>query len=401
MPAYLIHGQRLGPEDSNFQEALAAAHASRHRPLCLCRPAGLEMYVARVGGSFVLKRMPDTGGDHAPQCASYEPPPELSGLGELKGTAIVEDPTAGVTSLKLDFALLKGASRSITPAAGDGGDSVASDGSRLTMRGLLHYLWDQGELTRWQPSFAGRRSWAVVRKQLLMAAHGKVARSRPLQDQLYVPEPFTVERRDEINARRLARWSCAVGDRPRTRSLLLLVGEVKEIVPARFGYKAVIKHLPDQVFMLDESIFRRMSRRFEPELSWWGASEDLHIVMMATFGVVGGSLVPTIDELTLMTVNSHWLPVTDPFEQQLVDRLVREGRSFVKALRYNLAADRQIASVVLTDTRDYAVPLFVMSHDEEGRLGIGRESGAWIWRPHREPMPSCPAPDDIAREAVA
>jgi hypothetical protein len=210
MPSYLIHGQRLGPEDSDFQEALAAAHASRHRPLCLCRPAGLEMYVARVGSGFVLKRMPDTGGTHAPECASYEPPPELSGLGELKGTAIVEDPTAGVTSLKLDFALSKGASRSITPAAGDGGDSVASDGSRLTMRGLLHYLWDQGEVTRWEPSFAGRRSWAVVRKQLLMAAHGKVARSRPLQDQLYVPEPFTVERRDEINARRLARWSCAV-----------------------------------------------------------------------------------------------------------------------------------------------------------------------------------------------
>ena len=400
MPSYLIHGQRLEPEDSSFQEALAAAHASRHRPLCMCRAAGLEMYVARVGSGFVLKRMPDTGGTHAPECASYEPPPELSGLGELKGTAIVEDTTAGVTSLKLDFALSRGASRSITPAAGDGGDSVASDGSRLTMRGLLHYLWDQGELTRWQPSFAGRRSWAVVRKQLLMAAHGKVARSRPLQDQLYVPEPFTVERRDEINARRLARWSCAVGDGPRTRSLLLLVGEVKEIVPARFGYKAVIKHLPDQVFMLDESIFRRMSRRFEPELSWWGASEELHMVMMATFGVAGGALVPTIDELTLMTVNSHWLPVTDPFEQQLVDRLVREGRSFVKALRYNLAADRQIASVVLTDTRDYAVPLFVMSHDEEGEPRIAPAPDAWIWRPHQEPMPALPTPGRRVRTEV-
>jgi hypothetical protein len=189
-------------------------------------------------------------------------------------------------------------------------------------------------------------------------------------------------------------------DGPRSRFLLLLVGEVKEIVPARFGYKAVIKHLPDQVFMLDESIFRRMSRRFEPELSWWGASEDLHMVMMATFGVVGGSLVPTIDELTLMTVDAHWLPVSNSFEQQLVDRLVREGRSFVKALRYNLAADRQIASVVLTDTNDDAVPLFVMSHAEDGEPGIEPAPNVWIWRPHQEPMPALPTPGRRLRTEV-
>jgi hypothetical protein len=220
MAGYLIHGQRLEPDDAGFQDALAVAHASRHRPLCLCRPAGFEMYVARLGSGFVVKRMPDTGGAHAPDCASYEPPPDLSGLGELTGSAIVEDPTAGVTSLKLGFALTKGSSRSTTPAAGDGSDSVSSDGSRLTMRGLLHYLWDQGELTRWQPAFAGRRSWAVVRKHLLLAAEGKVARARALQDQLYIPEPFAVERRNEINARRIARWSRAGGDGQGNRSLL-------------------------------------------------------------------------------------------------------------------------------------------------------------------------------------
>jgi hypothetical protein len=274
MPAYLIHGQRLEPEDSNFQEALAAAHASRHRPLCLCRPAGLEMYVARLGSGFVLKRMPDTGGEHAPECASYEPPPELSGLGDVSGSAIVEDTASGVVSLKLGFTLSKGTSRPATPAAGDGGDSVSSDGSRLRMRGLLHYLWDQGELTRWQPAFTGRRSWAVVRKHLLAAADGKVARARALSDQIYIPETFSMERRDEINDRRTARWSQAAGDGKQHRSLLLLVGEVKEVVPARFGYKAVVKHLPDQAFMLDETIFRRMSRRFESELSRWSASEE-------------------------------------------------------------------------------------------------------------------------------
>jgi hypothetical protein len=175
---------------------------------------------------------------------------------------------------------------------------------------------------------------------------------------------------------------------------------VKEVVPARFGYKAVVKHLPDQAFMLDETIFRRMSRRFESELSRWSASEDLHMVMMATFGIKPGSLVPAIDELTLMTVNSHWLPVSDPFEHQLVDRLVREGRSFVKALRYNLAADRQIASVVLTDTEPDAVPLFILSHQDEQEPSMGSMAEAWSWRPHQEPMPRLPSPARRPRTAA-
>jgi len=36
------------------------------------------------------------------------------------------------------------------------------------------------------------------------------------------------------------------------------------------------------------------------------------------------------------TETGEWLPVEDSFERQLVERLVRERRSFVKALRYNL-----------------------------------------------------------------
>src|SRR5437867_821236 len=103
MTAYLVHGQRIGPDDAGWGDALAAAHANRHRPQCLCQPEALEMYVARAGAGFVVKRMPFTGHRHAPDCPSYEPPPELSGLGQVMGSAITEDPSSGITSLKLGF----------------------------------------------------------------------------------------------------------------------------------------------------------------------------------------------------------------------------------------------------------------------------------------------------------
>ena len=140
MTTHLFHGRAVSSDDADFAERLAAAHAERHRPLCLCVDAGLEMYVARFGESFILKRMPYTGSLHAPGCPSYEPPPDLSGLGEVLGSAIREDPTSGTTLLRLGFAISKAGPRTVDGAAASDHDSVASDGAKLTLRGLLHYL---------------------------------------------------------------------------------------------------------------------------------------------------------------------------------------------------------------------------------------------------------------------
>ena len=167
------------------------------------------MYVARLAGAnegYIVKRMPNTGSHHAPDCTSYEPPPESSGLGQVHGSAITEDPATGETTLKLDFSMSKIAGRSAMPAASGDGDSVASSGTKLSLRGLLHYLWDQAELTRWQPGFAGRRTWGTVRKHLLLAAENKIARGDSLRSRLYIPEVFSVDRIALIN--QIGRASC-------------------------------------------------------------------------------------------------------------------------------------------------------------------------------------------------
>jgi hypothetical protein len=272
---YQIGGRRFEVEARGFADAVAGAHAARQRPRCMCQGEGVEMYVARLGDGYIVKRMPDTGGDHAPDCPSYEPPADFSGLGQVLGSAITEDPTTGETTLKLDFPLTKMPGRSQMPPSGGDSDSVASDGTRLTLRGLLHYLWDQAELTRWHPGFAGKRTWATVRRHLLQAAEHKLARGSPLRTRLYVPEPFALDQRDAINARRLAHWQLAVAAPARLQQLMLLIGEVKELAPARYGFKAVVKHLPDQAFAIDEHLYRRLGHRFESELALWGAADDI------------------------------------------------------------------------------------------------------------------------------
>lgn len=369
----------------------------------MCLVEGVEMYVARLGDGYIVKRMPNTGSRHAPDCPSYEPPPEVSGLGQVLGSAITEDPATGETTLKLDFAMSKIPGRSTMPTAGAESDSVASSGTKLSLRGLLHYLWDQAELTRWQPGFAGKRTWSTVRKHLLHAAENKIARGDSLRSRLYIPEVFSVEQRDAINARRIARWSQAIAAPGRPQHLMLLIAEVKEIVPARYGFKVVVKHVPDQAFAIDEPLYRRLGRRFEAELALWGAAEDIHMVMVATFSV-GASGIPTITELSLMPVTRQWLPVEGAFEKRLVERLVADGRSFVKGLRYNLGAGSMLASATLTDCAGSAPLLFVASagiEDDGQCLQLCDPSTpVWVWRPSIEAMPPLPRPADQAKSGA-
>ncbi len=394
--AYQVGGRRFETDTPGFAEAIAAAHAEHHRPLCLCIVDGIEMYVARLAGtdgSFIVKRMPNTGSHHAPDCPSYEPPAESSGLGQVLGSAITEDPATGETTLKLDFTMSKIAGRATMPTAGGESDSVASSGTKLSLRGLLHYLWDEAELTRWQPGFAGKRTWGTVRKHLLQAAENKIASGDSLRSRLYIPEVFSVEQRDAINTRRVAQWSRVIAAPGKPQHLMLLIAEVKEIVPARYGFKAVVKHVPDQAFALDEQLYRRLGRRFESELALWGAAGDIHMVMIATFNVSAAG-IPTIMELSLMPVTRQWLPVEGGFEKQLVERLVIEGRSFVKGLRYNLGAGSALASATLTDCEGSAPLLFVVPPGvENGTRHVqlcDPSTPAWLWHPSTEAMPPLP-----------
>ncbi len=359
----------------------------------MCLVEGVEMYVARLGDGYIVKRMPETGKHHAPDCPSYEPPAEFSGLGQVLGSAITENPATGETRLQLDFPLTKMPGRSQLPPTGGDSDSATSDGAKLSLRGLLHYLWDQAELTRWHPGFAGKRTWSTVRRHLLLAAEDKVARGGSLRSRLYIPEVFSVEQRDAINARRISLWSQAVAVPGKQQQLILTITEIKEIRPARYGFKAVVKHVPDQAFALDEQIYRRLARRFERELALWGAADDIHMVMIATFSVVAAG-IPTIVELSLMPATRHWLPVEDGFEKQLIERLVAEGRSFVKGLRYNLGSNSVLASATLTDCEGSAPLLFVADAGrDDGRLHhqiCPPSAPVWLWSPSTDTMPSLP-----------
>ena len=396
-------GQRFAVIDKVFSEddpgaeaLLAAAHTAKQRPQCLCLAVRVPMYIAHVGDRFIVKRMPNTGHLHAPECPSFDPPAELSGLGEVAGSAIQEDLSTGATTLRLDFTLAKrGASRPPV-AQGTPPDTVRTDGQKLTLRGALHYLWDQAELSRWMPGMAGKRSWGVVQRRLVAAAQDKFAKGDPLADVLFVPEPWSQDHKDAIERDRrgqLARLHTrdAGGSR-----LMVVIGEIKEFKEARFGSRAVVKHVPEMHFQVPGDLMRRIERHFEKELALWKSEDESHMILAGTFGVDTAGYA-NLEAASLMVTDANWIPVEHRWDLELVRRLVAERRRFTKGMRYNLAPDRPIASAVLADTADGPVALYVVPPSAEAdavakltTLVEESEIPSWIWHAGGDETPNLP-----------
>lgn len=374
------------------QQALAAAHTHRIRPMCLCATGGVPMYVARVGDRFIVKRMPDTGMVHATDCASYLPPEALSGLGQVLGGALIEQAETGVTALRLGFRMAKADRNGPAPASSGAGDSdsVSADGTRLGMRAVLHYLWQEADLATWSPAMAGKRNWRIVSWYLRQAAHGKFTKGKPLGGRLFVPEPFNADHKADLAARRLAAWAPA-RTKGRTSQFMILIGELKAIEPARFGHKLVIKHLPDAPLMLDDDLHRRMLKRFADELELWQADEQGHLMVIATFSV-GRTGLASVQELSVTMTDEHWLPYESAADKLLLDTAVGGHRRFTKSLRYNLADDQPMASLVFTDT-ELPTAAYVLDSEDTREdieaLQTGTGSGIWTWvvGQHMPPFP--------------
>jgi hypothetical protein len=394
---YRIKNRSLESDAPQLSEVLASIYGDKERPLCLCREPGVEMYVAKVSGRFLIKRMPNTGSRHDLSCESYEAPAELSGLGEVLGSAIQEHIEEGITDLKLAFSLTRRPWRAAPLPTGGEAGSVTTDGKRLTLRGTFHYLWEQAGFHKWAPAMSGKRNWYVIRKFLLQAAQAKFAKGHALNDLLYIPESFSLEHKGEIVQRRTALMAkLAAGAQNRSHGLMLLIAEVKEIASARYGYKLVAKHLPDFHFTMNEDLYKRLRERFENELSLWDATEESHLILIGTFGVnVTG--VAALEEAALTVVNHEWIPIEHTYDNLLIEKLGIGKRRFAKGLRYNLGSKRPLASVVLSDTEPTAVAMYIVPPDvnDEYRsalreLVINSQLASWFWVTAESELPGLP-----------
>ncbi|PZM16508.1 hypothetical protein CPY51_03980 [Rhizobium tubonense] len=397
MRRYQIGQATVEEEDPAFGARLAEAYRMRQRPVCLCSERGVPMYIARIGEQLVIKRMPLSGGNHDPECQSYEPPYELSGLGPLIGAAIQLDPANGMAVLKLDFSLSKRGAQKAAGAAGVNEGPVKNETGKLSLRALLHYLWHQGGLTEWTAHWAGKRHWYQVRNHLLDAAATMTVKGAALTELLFIPETFRSEDKAGIEQRRALSLADLHAPASGPRKLMLLVGEVKDFASARSGQKVVVKHMPGFPLMIEDSTWRRLQSRYAAELELWQANDRFHLVVTATFGLTQSGIA-AIDEITLMAVTEQWLPVENAYEQRLVESLARLGVKSVKGLRFNLSSTQPIAAATLPHRRPSPAAFYIVPPDADVRfeaaliemIAARPDVERWVWRVSEGEMPPLP-----------
>jgi len=385
---YRIGEDQIDSGDIRFQEFLARAHAAHSRPLCLCRKeVRLPLYVARRHQGYILARMPETGATHAPECDHFEAPLDLTGLGQVRDSAVIDDPDTGEARLKLAFPLKRGLARSSPAAMTNDKPSLKHNGRRLTMRGLLHVLWDRAQLTHWHPRMAGKRNWWIVRRALMNAIEGCIAKNDNLMRHVYVPEMYKLDDRENILARRHATLSPV---RASSDTMMIVIGEVKDISSSQFGEKISLKHLPDWPLFMDADMAKRFHKRFAGDEELWQSTGDAgHLILAASFCLKRSGLAEII-EVALMPVTAEWLPYESIDEQALVRHAIEHRRHFVKGMRVDLDLGNPIANIMLTDTAPLATAVYLHGASPEQatdpaleRLMAVRGVEHTLWAPGR------------------
>lgn len=393
MTRYRIDDHEFKNEDDDKYAILEQAIARRLRPYCLCRPNGIEMYLARFDNRILIKRMPDSGSQHDPECEHFEAPATLSGLGDVLGKAI-EEKDDGSSVLKLGFSLSRNGSALAPTASGQPSDTVTAKPNKLSLRSLLHFLWHEAGLHRWTPQFQGKRHWRQVRARLTAGSSAMITKKAPLNDRLYIAEAFHRDYAEELAGRRRAFMARFRPDRTDKRDLVMILGELKAIEPSRYGYKLVLKHMADYPVYASADTVLQLQKRFAAELEIAACIEDVHLVFIATASVNHAGHA-SLEDASVMLVDENWIPFENIDERDLIKELTRTGRSFLKGLRFNVQG-RPLANLLLTDV-PIATAMYILSstlsdenHAVISEMTSDSRINHWIWQTDLGPWPPIP-----------
>jgi len=366
--AYQLDGQLHHPDDVDFQAWLKDVHDRHRKPTCMCSGGpdglGLDMTVALIRGTYYIKRMPFTGTHHAPGCEHYELPELLSGEATAL-RAVSENTITGISTLNLGFKVglkadeakeekPKGASK---PKPMD--NKASRSQPKLTLLGLLHYLYGQTHFNHWSPRMAGKRFYGRLQYFITQVVERSDTRKFHLNDRFWMPPKWSKDKA-EANERLFYRFTNKLKPNGTMRPLGIVVGEVRSMTETSIGNKRVaLKHTKEPIFA-DESIIKHLEKKYPYAMQVLSEPDsDFHVLMIATVECSSRKNL-NADQMSLMVVDQDWLPIESSDDFELIDGL-KPNRYFNVPLRYDISSDFNLPSAVLTDT---LMPTAIYIHDE-------------------------------------
>jgi hypothetical protein len=329
----------------------------------------------------------------------------MSGLGELVGEAVVQLDPARV-ELHVDFPWARVAGRPGVSREPAEPSEVGRTRRRMSLRALMHFLFERAGFNRWSPAMAGKRNQAVLHKYLMQAAEAIQVKGEPLSNRLYVPEAFSESAKAEQAERRRARLSVLQPHDGR-QPLAVVMGEFKGWESAPAGARIWIRHMPDAPLLADARTWARVQRGFAPLFEALDSDGGRGLrLMLAALIRARREHTYEIDLASLMLSSEEWIPLEGVHEAPLVRALVAQGRRFVKPMRYDARSVAGFANAILLDAGAEPVPLhvlsaFMRSADAQAKVRAMEtdKRGAWVWSTDL-PMPDLPSHAMHSRHTV-
>ncbi|WP_234265226.1 DUF1173 family protein [Hydrogenophaga sp. NFH-34] len=338
----------------HWQVLLKRAKDGGIEPTCLCRGSGrpLPMHIARRGRTYVLKKMPMGGDQHHPACLSYG---TVAGLGRGKeSTEALQKGSDGRLDIKLDVPL----TTVISSNAGSRRDRVASEGTTsrnaVTVLGLLHVLWEKAGLNRWEPLNGAppvRRLTAVYQKldeELQDITFGRISG----EQLIFVPDtridPADLRsKHDALHEQNRLLCGYFGSD---LRPVLFVIGELRSAFQSRYGVGLRLKGLGDDATIwMGEKPAQALHGQITTAVNRMGRLQGHTMVLAGVQFSPKGSLNWNVG--ALMSTSDVFIPVESSYEALVADRLVLQGRSFEKPLRFT-SEDTVHPDFILRDAQD-------------------------------------------------
>jgi hypothetical protein len=352
-----------------YQRLLAASYGLDEPAVCLCldqEPERRRLSIRKLGSAdqpaYTIARYPRSGPEHnARTCGWYELDPTESGRGWYD-RGVIRELDDGDVSIVLEHSL---APKSMTRPSSN--PRLHPEGiprrSAMTLRGLLDYLWERTRFEHWWPKSAGNRPWATVAYYIRREAQHIVTGRKRLSDVLIIAAQSADGNPASTSAAALA-WNRAL----KTKGGLLVLGELAGLGEAILGrhpiylkdaaaYGVSLVADSDTLTTLQHSFARELARAAEPAervIGLFSVRPQPPILDRPyRYGlVVDGALLRTLEE---------FIPVASSFEAQVARKLIDEGRSFRKPLRYD--GDDLFPDFVLLDVRP-RVPMEVFGRSD-------------------------------------
>ncbi|MDX2661172.1 MULTISPECIES: DUF1173 family protein [Streptomyces] len=333
---------------ADYAPLFARARAEVGHGQCLCQTPALRLVIrCSRAGRYHLAGWPGEGELHDPSCSFHKLASELTGRDGYSTEAIHESDDG--VAIRFSAALARKLSAP-EPATTSTEQREGRARRTVGLLGLLHWLWEETQLTAWHPRWR-RRTWWVCHARLSEQIAGCSINHEELAATLYVVPPFQEQYARRNTAAFETFRTARLKRRGDTQRRGLILGEIRDVRPSRYGVQYALAHHRGALFAT-AALDARLRRSYRPAFS---AAADEHGARRIGLFLVELSPKGNVRVLDMaaMLVSKLYIPADSSHEVVMANALTDAGRAYVKPVRYD-GSDLVFPDFVLTDVHPHS-----------------------------------------------